>query len=55
MGLNGIDPVALIAVVFCVALLPLAIMLTTSFLKISVVLALLRNAIGVQQIRRTWP
>lgn len=50
MGLSGIDPIALIVVILCVALLPLAIMLTTSFLKISVVLALLRNAIGVQQI-----
>lgn len=50
MGLTNIDPVALIVIIFCVALLPLGIMLTTSFLKISVVLALLRNAIGVQQI-----
>lgn len=50
MGLSNIDPVALIVVISCVAVLPLAIMLTTSFLKISVVLALLRNAIGVQQI-----
>ncbi|CAM3765834.1 type III secretion system export apparatus subunit SctR [Bordetella sputigena] len=50
MGLSDFDPVALIVVIICVALLPLIIMLTTSFLKISVVLALLRNAIGVQQV-----
>ncbi|ANN69803.1 type III secretion system export apparatus subunit SctR [Bordetella bronchialis] len=48
--MNDVDPVALIVVIACVAIMPLAIMLTTSFLKISVVLALLRNAIGVQQV-----
>jgi len=50
MGLSDFDPVALMVVIICVALLPLAVMLMTSFLKISVVLALLRNAIGVQQV-----
>jgi type III secretion protein R len=50
MPLSGIDPVSLIVVVACIALLPIAIVMTTSFLKISVVLALLRNAIGVQQV-----
>jgi type III secretion protein R len=50
MTLNGIDPIALIIIMACVALMPIAIVMTTSFLKISVVLALLRNAIGVQQV-----
>jgi type III secretion protein R len=50
MSLSGIDPVSLIVVMACVALMPIAVVMTTSFLKISVVLALLRNAIGVQQV-----
>jgi type III secretion protein R len=50
MPLSGIDPISLLVVGLCVALLPIAIVMTTSFLKISVVLALLRNAIGVQQV-----
>ena len=38
-----------LAVLTAVALLPFAIMLLTSFVKIIVVLSLLRNALGVQQ------
>jgi type III secretion protein R len=50
MSLSVIDPVTLIVVMACVAMMPIAVVMTTSFLKISVVLALLRNAIGVQQV-----
>jgi type III secretion protein R len=50
MPLSAIDPVSLIVVMACVALMPIAVVMTTSFLKISVVLALLRNALGVQQV-----
>ncbi|ARP89636.1 EscR/YscR/HrcR family type III secretion system export apparatus protein [Bordetella genomosp. 9] len=50
MSLSDIDPITVMAVMAAVALLPIAVVMTTSFLKISVVLALLRNAIGVQQV-----
>jgi type III secretion protein R len=50
MSVSGIDPINLIVIMACVALLPVAVVMTTSFLKISVVLALLRNALGVQQV-----
>ncbi|WP_207004415.1 type III secretion system export apparatus subunit SctR [Trinickia mobilis] len=43
------DPVALALLLGALALLPLAVAMTTSFLKISVVLVLVRNALGVQQ------
>jgi type III secretion protein R len=43
-------PLALMLLGVAVGLLPFLLLLATSFLKISVVLALLRNAIGVQQI-----
>ncbi|HTI19194.1 MAG TPA: type III secretion system export apparatus subunit SctR [Trinickia sp.] len=42
-------PLGLIAVLFALSLLPLIAMTTTSYLKISVVLILMRNALGVQQ------
>ena len=38
-----------ISVMACLTLLPFAIMLLTSFMKIIVVLSLLRNALGVNQ------
>ena len=40
----------LIAVVFAIGLLPFAAMMVTSYTKIVVVLGLLRNALGVQQV-----
>lgn len=40
----------LIGLFFVLALLPFFLMMVTSFVKISVVLSLIRNAIGVQQI-----
>ncbi len=44
------QPAELIALLATLSLLPLLVVLGTSFLKLSVVFALLRNALGVQQI-----
>lgn len=49
---KGSDPPSLItsmAILTAMALLPFAVMMLTSFLKIVVVLSLMRNALGVQQ------
>lgn len=43
------DPIGLASILALLALLPLAAILTTSFIKIAVVLMLVRNALGVQQ------
>ena len=55
VGLNLGDqtvsrPLVLILILMAMGLAPFVIMMTTSFVKISVVLALLRNALGTQQI-----
>jgi len=44
------DPISLAIVLALLALVPLAAVMTTSFLNISIVLALVRNALGVQQV-----
>jgi len=44
------DPWMLILMPVAMALLPLALVMMTAFTKISIVLALLRNALGVQQV-----
>jgi type III secretion protein R len=44
------DPLTLIAVLGALALVPFLAIMVTSFVKIAVVLTLIRNAIGVQQI-----
>jgi len=44
------DPMPLILVLGLMAVLPLFVVMTTSFMKIAVVLSLVRNAMGVQQI-----
>lgn len=44
------SPIQLIAVLFVLSLLPLIAILGSSFLKISIVLSMLRNALGIQQI-----
>ncbi|MGB3068095.1 MAG: type III secretion system export apparatus subunit SctR [Ottowia sp.] len=44
------DPITLALVLALMALLPTVVVVTTSFLKITVVMALLRNALGVQQV-----
>ncbi len=47
--MKTIDPVALAFALGIFALLPLFLVTTTAFLKISIVLSLVRNALGVQQ------
>jgi type III secretion protein R len=46
----GDQPLSLIVLLFILSLLPLLVVIGTSFLKISIVLSLLRNALGIQQI-----
>ncbi len=43
-------PVQLIVFLFLLSILPLLVVLGSSFLKISIVLALLRNALGIQHV-----
>lgn len=46
----GEQPLSLIALLFILSLLPLMVVVGSCFLKITVVLSLLRNALGIQQI-----
>lgn len=46
----GFDPVWLIIGSFALGILPIFLMMTTSYVKIVVVISLVRNALGVQQI-----
>ena len=48
--MNSFDPVSMLVALALVALLPTLAIMTTCFLKIGVVLSLLRNALGVQQV-----
>ncbi|WP_144630591.1 type III secretion system export apparatus subunit SctR [Bordetella genomosp. 13] len=48
--MTGFDPISLAFMLAMLALVPLAAVMTTSFLKIAVVLSLVRNALGVQQV-----
>jgi len=50
MNPASFDPVSLAVALALLALVPLAAVMMTSFLKITVVLALVRNAMGVQQV-----
>lgn len=50
MGQEAINPISLIVTVAALSLVPLVAVTATSFLKISAVLLILRNAIGVQQV-----
>ncbi len=47
------DPLALLALLGLLSLLPLLAIATTSYLKLSIVLVLVRNALGVQQAPTT--
>jgi type III secretion protein R len=47
---QGLDPLTLIVVLAMLGSVPLLVVMTTSFVKIAVVLSLVRNALGVQQI-----
>lgn len=44
------SPLQLIAILFLLSVLPLAIVMGTSFLKLAVVFSILRNALGIQQV-----
>lgn len=44
------SPLQLIAILFLLSILPLAIVMGTSFLKLAVVFSILRNALGIQQV-----
>ncbi len=46
----GARPLVLVLVLAALALLPFILIMVTSFVKIAVVLSILRNALGVQQI-----
>lgn len=49
----GFDPFTLITVFIGFALIPLLLLITTSFLKIAIVMVIVRNALGVQQVPPT--
>lgn len=48
--MTGFDPITLALMLALLAMLPTLVVVTTSFLKIAVVMSLLRNALGVQQM-----
>ncbi|MBV7485194.1 type III secretion system export apparatus subunit SctR [Bordetella sp. BOR01] len=48
--MTSFDPISLAVVLALLALVPLAAVMTTSFLKIAIVLTLVRNALGIQQV-----
>jgi type III secretion protein R len=48
--MTGYDPISLALAIGLMALLPTLVVVTTSFLKIAVIMMLVRNALGVQQI-----
>ena len=47
---ESINPIGLVVTIASLSILPLVAVTATSFLKISAVLLILRNAIGVQQV-----
>lgn len=49
-GQSVARPLVLLIILIGISLLPFVVMMTTSFVKIAVVLALVRNALGTQQI-----
>jgi type III secretion protein R len=50
LAVQGLDPITLFLVLLTLGLLPFAAMVVTSYTKVVVVLGLLRNALGVQQV-----
>lgn len=50
MDIQQINPAALALFIAALTLLPLLMIISTSFLKISVVLLIVRNALGIQQV-----
>ena len=49
-GQGTANPVVLIVIIGALALAPFALIMMTSFVKLSVVLSILRNALGTQQV-----
>jgi type III secretion protein R len=49
-ALGGLSPVPLVLVMAALSLLPFALLMVTSFVRISVVLSILRSAIGAPQV-----
>lgn len=50
MNISQFDPLSLALLLGALSLMPLLLMCTTCFLKVSVVLMIVKNAIGVQQV-----
>ncbi|NDF63325.1 MAG: hypothetical protein EB136_10535 [Synechococcaceae bacterium WBB_3_034] len=50
MQLNAFDPITLALALALLALVPTIVVISTTFLKIAVVMSLVRNALGIQQI-----
>lgn len=50
MNVNQFDPLSLALLLGALSLMPLLLICTTCFLKVSVVLMIVKNAIGVQQV-----
>jgi type III secretion protein R len=50
MNLTNFDPLSLVILLAAMSLLPLLMICTTCFLKVSMVMVIVRNAIGVQQV-----
>ena len=50
MDVESFDPIALTLFLGALSLLPFLVMIGTSFVKISIVFSLVRNALGIQQI-----
>ncbi|MFY7940236.1 MAG: EscR/YscR/HrcR family type III secretion system export apparatus protein, partial [Burkholderiaceae bacterium] len=48
--LNFPDPAIFIPIIFGLGVLPIALVMATSYTKIVVVLSLLKNALGLQQV-----
>lgn len=48
--MTTLDPISLALLLALMALVPILVVTTTSFMKISIVMTLVRNALGVQQI-----
>jgi type III secretion protein R len=50
MQIGNFDPLTLVGVLFVLTMLPFIVVIATSFVKLVVVLQLIRNALGLQQI-----
>ncbi|WP_426162384.1 type III secretion system export apparatus subunit SctR [Pseudoduganella sp. R-32] len=50
MSISNVDPIGIALFLAALSLLPLLLICTTCFLKVSMVLVIVRNAIGVQQV-----